>query len=142
MAMNEDQLTPDIELTKIGYEMMPFTKMLGIEVVTAAAEKVLARADWAAERCTAAGVLHGGYLMSLADTVGAVCGVFNLPQGAVTSTLESKTNFFRKVKSGYVTITAEPVHVGRSNVVVQTDIVDADGRLVSRTTQTQAVKVR
>ena len=136
----KDKLTPDAELTEIGHEIMPFTKVLGLEVVTASAEKVLARADWMAERCTAAGVLHGGYLMALADSVGAACGVFNLPQGALTTTLESKTNFFRSVTEGYILIAATPVNVGRSTVVVQTDVTDADGRLVSRTLQTQAVK--
>ena len=140
MTSIPEALTPDAELTAIGHEMMPFTKTLGLEVITATADKVLARAEWAVGRCTASGRLHGGYLMALADSVGAVCGVFNLPQGAATTTVESKTNFFRPVTRGRITITAVPVHIGRSTVVVQTDIADADGRLVSRTTQTQAVR--
>ena len=65
---------------------------------------------------------------------------FNLPEGAGgTSTIESKTNFFRAVTEGTITITATPLHAGRRTVVVQTDITRADGKLVTRTTQTQAV---
>ncbi len=140
MKSREEKPAPDPELTQMGHEMMPFTKALGMEVVSASPENVMACAHWAAERCTASGVLHGGYLMALADSVGAACAVFCMPQNATTSTLESKTNFFRPVTEGHVTITASPVHVGRSTVVVQTDIVNGDDQLVSRTIQTQAVK--
>jgi uncharacterized protein (TIGR00369 family) len=95
--------------------------------------------DWAEERCTVGGVLHGGALMSLGDTVGAVCAFLNLPPGAGTATLESKSNLFRPVRSGTVRATSQPLHVGRTVVVVQTDLRDDDGRLVAQVTQTQAV---
>ena len=140
MKNREKKPAPDPELTKMGHAMMPFTKTLGMELISASPERVLARAQWAAERCTASGVLHGGYLMALADSVGAASAVVNLPQGAMTATLESKTNFFRPVTEGDITITATPVHIGRSTIVVQTDITDDDGHLVSRTLQTQTVK--
>ena len=77
--------------------------------------------------------------MSLADTTGAVCAFLNLPAGARTSTLESKTNMIRAVKEGTVTATSMPVHVGRSTIVLQTEVRDDTGRLVSLTTQTQTV---
>jgi len=71
--------------------------------------------------------------------LGAVCAFLNLPEGAQTSTIESKTNFFRAVRDGHVEATARPLHVGRSTIVVQTDARDAEGRRVALTTQTQAV---
>ena len=100
---------------------------------------VVLRGAWAPERCTAAGVLHGGYLMSLADTAAATLAFLNLPAGATTATIEAKTNFLTAVRSGSVTARAEPVHVGRRTIVVEVDVTDEAGKLVSRTLQTQAV---
>jgi uncharacterized protein (TIGR00369 family) len=91
------------------------------------------------ERCTVDTAMHGGVLMSLADSVGAVCAYLNVPTGAGTSTLESKTNFFRAVREGRLHATSRPLHVGRSFVVVQTDLADDQGRPVGQTTQTQVV---
>ena len=119
--------------------MMPFAVALGMTVEAAAAGCVQARLSWAAERCTAGGLLHGGVLMSLADTAGAICAFLNLRDGAGTTTVESKTNFFRGVREGTALATARPLHVGRSFIVVQTDLEDDRGRRVGQTTQTQAV---
>lgn len=120
-------------------ELMPFSAGLGIELVGAERELVVGRMAWAPERCTTNGVLHGGALMALADSLGALCAFLQLPAGASTSTVESKTNFFRPVTSGHVQATAKPLHAGRRFVTVQTDVVDDSGRLVAQTTQTQAV---
>jgi len=84
-------------------------------------------------------VLHGGYLMSLADTAAAALAYLNLPPGATTATIEAKTNFLMAVRSGFVTARAEPVHVGRRTIVVQVDVTDDAGARVTRTLQTQAV---
>jgi 1,4-dihydroxy-2-naphthoyl-CoA hydrolase len=94
---------------------------------------------WAEERCTAGGIMHGGALMGFADTLGGLCAFLNLQEGATTATIESKTNFFRAVREGTVTGAARPLHVGRSFIVVQTDLTDDDGRRVAQVTQTQAV---
>jgi len=118
---------------------MPFAQELGIVLVDARAEEVQARLDWSARLCTTGGVLHGGVLMSLADTAGAMCAFLNLPAGGATSTIESKTNFFRAVRQGHVEAVARPLHVGRSTIVVQTDVLDESGRRVAQVTQTQAV---
>ena len=118
---------------------MPFSVACGLELEAASAERVSGRMEWAPERCTAAGVLHGGALMTLADSLGAICAFLNLPPGATTSTIESKTNFFRAVRSGHVTAVARPVHVGRTTIVVQTDLRDAGDRAVAMVVQTQAV---
>lgn len=77
--------------------------------------------------------------MALADTAGAMCAFLNLPPGSGTSTIESKTNFFRAVRDGHVDAVARPLHIGRSTIVVQTELHDASGRRVAITTQTQAV---
>ena len=118
---------------------MPFAATCGIELLAAGPAQVTGRLPWAPERCTAGGLLHGGAVMALADTAGAVCAFLNLPEGATTSTIESKTNFFRGVRSGTVHAASRPLHVGRTTVVVQTDVTDDDGRAVALVIQTQAV---
>jgi uncharacterized protein (TIGR00369 family) len=119
--------------------MMPFAEALGIEVASASSDEVRGRLAWAPERCTAGGVLHGGALISLADSVGAICAFLNLPEGANTATIESKTNFFRGVREGHVDAVSKPLHVGRTSIVVQTELQDANGKPVALVIQTQAV---
>ncbi|OBF01965.1 PaaI family thioesterase [Mycobacterium sp. 852002-10029_SCH5224772] len=118
---------------------VPFADTLDISVAELTAEQVTATMAWAEHLCTAGGILHGGALMAFADTVGALCAVANLPAGAGTSTIESKTNFFRAVRGGIVTATCNPLHVGRSTIVVQTTLRDDHGKWVAQVTQTQAV---
>ena len=120
--------------------VMPFGALLGVELDSASAEEVRGGLAWAPERCTAGGIMHGGALMGLADSLGGLCAYLNLPAGATaTATIESKTNFFRAVKEGRVSAVSRPLHVGRSFIVVETDLHDAEGRHVARVTQTQAV---
>ena len=118
---------------------MPYAAALGITLNEMAPGLVRGRLDWSPERCTAGGVMHGGALMSLADTVGAVCALLNLPPGAGTATVDSTTNFFRAVRDGTLHAAARPLHVGRSFIVVRTDLTDDAGRPAGQTTQTQAV---
>ncbi|MGX5654459.1 PaaI family thioesterase [Geodermatophilus nigrescens] len=118
---------------------MPFAVTAGVELVSASPAGVTGRLLWAPERCTAGGVLHGGALMTLADTVGAVCAFLNLPPGTTTSTLASATSLLRAVRGGAAHATARPLHVGRSTIVVLTEVTDDDGRPVASVTQTQAV---
>ena len=138
MAATESPV--DEALTALAHGQMPFTGPLGLGIVSGGPDEVRARCSWAPERCTGGNVLHGGYLMAIADSVGAMVAIFNLPEGAGTATIESKTNFVRGVTDGDLDVLATPVHVGRTTIVVQTDITRAaDGKLVTRTTQTQAV---
>ncbi|MCU7705529.1 PaaI family thioesterase [Streptomyces albidoflavus] len=119
---------------------MPYAVSLGVEREAASPAETRGHLHWAPERCTIGGALHGGALMSLADAVGAVCAYLNLPPGAAgTTTVESKTNFFRALREGTARAVARPLHTGRSFVVVQTDLYDDEGRLLGQTTQTQAV---
>ncbi|MGH2832160.1 MAG: PaaI family thioesterase [Solirubrobacteraceae bacterium] len=121
-------------------ELLPFCGLLDIELLKFTAELVQARMAWAPERCTAGGVLHGGALMSLADSCGGGCAFLNLPDGTSgTSTIESKTNFFSAVRSGQVTASAHPLHAGRSVIVIETNLTLEDGSLVAKTIQSQAV---
>ena len=119
--------------------LMPFAVATGVELDRAAPGEVTGRLAWAPGRCTAGGVLHGGALMTLADTVGAVCAFLNLPPGASTSTLASSTSLLRAVRGGTAHATARPLHVGRSTVVVLVEVTDEDGRPVASVTATQAV---
>jgi uncharacterized protein (TIGR00369 family) len=119
--------------------LMPFADELGVRVHAAEKHEVHGSLDWRPELCTADGVLHGGALMTLADSLGAICAFLNLPEGATTATLESKTNSFRGVRDRHVDGVARPLHVGRSSIVVQTDLADADGKPVALVIQTQAV---
>jgi uncharacterized protein (TIGR00369 family) len=119
---------------------MPFAGLLGLEIVAASPEEVRARLDWDESRCTAGGILHGGALMGLADSSGGLCAFLNLPAGATgTATIESKSNFFRPVSDRYVEATSSVLHQGRTTIVVETELRDADGRLAAKVTQTQAV---
>jgi 1,4-dihydroxy-2-naphthoyl-CoA hydrolase len=121
-------------------EVAPLAGLLGIEVSRADAAEVRGGMDWAPEKCTAGGVLHGGAVMAFADMLGGVCAFLNLPDGATsTATVESKTNFFRAVRDGRVQGVARPLHVGRTFIVVQTNVYDDDERHVAQVTQTQAV---
>ncbi len=126
------------EITDVVNAQMPLGTTLGIRTF-GDAEEVEAMLAWGPGLCTADGVLHGGVLMSLADTAGAVCAFLNLPPRARTVTIESKTNFLGAIRGGDVLARARPLHVGRTTIVVETDVVDGSGRRVARTTQTQAV---
>jgi len=126
------------EITELVNAQMPLGGTLGIRTY-GGPEEIQATLDWAPELCTAGGVLHGGVLMALADSAGAVCAFLNLPAGGRTTTIESKTNFFGAVREGEVRARSRPLHRGKSTIVVETDLHDSAGRHIGRTTQTQAV---
>jgi 1,4-dihydroxy-2-naphthoyl-CoA hydrolase len=119
--------------------MIPFAGTLGMSLDEATPQLVRGRLRWSPGLSTTGGAMNGGAVMSLADNVGALCAFLNLPPGAGTATVDSATNFFRGVREGALHATARPLHVGRSFVVVRTDLTDDQGRPVGQTTQTQAV---
>jgi uncharacterized protein (TIGR00369 family) len=110
-----------------------------MRVVEATQDRVVAEIVIRDDIRTVGGALHGGTLMAFADTLGAVATVLNLPAGAGTTTLESKTNFFAAGREGIVRAEATPLHRGKRTQVWQTRVTDASGRLLSLTTQTQMV---
>ena len=119
---------------------MPFARTLGATFTRYSKEEVRARLEWAPRLCTSGDLLHGGAVMSLADSAGAACAILNLPRDAAgTTTVESKTNFLRGVREGFIEAVSRPLHVGRTVVVVETDVRDAAERLVARVLQTQLV---
>jgi len=112
---------------------------LGIRLVEASRDRVVAELSYRQDLTTVGGSLHGGTLMAFADTVGAAATVLNLPPGAGTTTLESKTNFFAAGRSGTVRAESTPLHRGKRTMVWQTRVTDESGRLLSLTIQTQMV---
>ena len=121
--------------------MMPFAQHLGLIVDQASPVEVIARLDWAPHLCTAAGIMHGGVLMSLADTAGALVTFLGLPAGATTATITSTSQMFRPVTGGAVRAVAVPVHRGRTTVTARTSLYDSERRLVAQTTQIQAIRM-
>ena len=114
-------------------ERMPFAATMGIEIVSAAKDEVRSTMAWAPEKCTTFGILHGGAIMAYADTVGAVLDLAQPgPQGALTTTIESKTNFLRAVQGGQVHGTSTLLHAGRTTIVVVTDLRDDAGKLIAQ----------
>jgi 1,4-dihydroxy-2-naphthoyl-CoA hydrolase len=122
------------------FKQPPFADYLGIKLTHISNEKVVAELPVRSELATMPDIIHGGAIMSFADNVGAVATVANLPPGASTTTIESKTNFFAAIPVGD-TARAEctPLHRGRTTMVWQTRITRNDGRLCAMVTQTQLV---
>jgi 1,4-dihydroxy-2-naphthoyl-CoA hydrolase len=126
--------------TEFLHQTMPLCATLGVRARRNDAEAVELELDWSPELCTAAGLLHGGAVMALADSAGGTCAFANLPDGASgTSTIESKTNFLGGIREGTIRAVARPLHVGSATIVVETEVRDGRGRLVAKTTQTQIV---
>ena len=116
-----------------------FPELLGLRFVETGRDRVVAELTIHDRLRTLGGALHGGAIMALADTVGASAAVLNLPPGAWTTTLESKTNFFAAGRDGVVRAEATPLHRGRRTTVWQTRVTDESGRLLALTIQTQMV---
>lgn len=130
MDPNPDQIVDGI----------PFARTLGMTVVRASPDEVVCRLDWTPERTTTGGAMNGGAIMALADNAGGITAFLNLPEGSVgTSTISSSTNFLRGLREGHVEAVSRPIHRGRTTIVVETALADADGRLVAKVTQVQAV---
>ena len=119
---------------------LPFAELLWIKIVEATPDKVVAEMVVRADLCTRPAVLHGGAMMALADTLGAIATILNLREGASTTTIESKTNFVGPAPAG-TTVIAEcaPIHRGKRTMVWQTRISSGGGRLLAIVTQTQLV---
>ena len=117
---------------------MPFANLMGVQILEREKDRVVGQLAVREDLCTAGGILHGGAFMAFADALGAIGGYLNLPAGARTTTLESKTNFLGSAKVG-TTVTGEaiPLHIGRRSSVWQTRITDETGKLLALVLQTQ-----
>lgn len=120
--------------------MMPFAVQLGITLDEAGPERVVATLPWTPGLCTTAGVIHGGVLMSLADTAGALVVLLGLAEGETTATITSTTQMFRPLTSGTVRAVSVLLNRGRTTATAQTSLFDSANRLVSQTTQIQAIR--
>ena len=125
---------------KIPDRDLPFSKLLGIEFVSATKDKIVASLVVREDLCTAFDTVHGGCLMAFADTLGATGTIVNLPADGRTTTIESKTNFIAAAPVGTRLIgESTPIHRGRRTQIWQTRIATEAGRLVALITQTQMV---
>jgi uncharacterized protein (TIGR00369 family) len=111
----------------------------GIRIVSAEKDKVVGEIDADERHLNNIGIVHGGAYMAFADDLGGTAAGLNAPAGARTTTIESKSNFFRASPPGRITGVAVPIHVGRRTIVVQTSIYGTDGKLAAMVTQTQLV---
>ena len=127
-------------LDRVNDTKLPFAELLGIAFVSASPDRIVAEMTVREDLCTTPAVLHGGAIMAFADTLGAMGTIVNLPQGAGTTTVESKTNFIAPAPVGTRVIgETTPVHRGRRTMIWQTRISTSEGRLVALVTQTQLV---
>jgi len=119
-----------------------FPGLMGVEMTEVTPDRVCATLRVRPDLCTLGGILHGGAIMAFADTLGAVGTVVNMPEGARTATIESKTNFIGGARvDTTVHGEATPIHKGKTTQVWQTRVTGADGKLVGIVTQTQIVMV-
>jgi 1,4-dihydroxy-2-naphthoyl-CoA hydrolase len=126
--------------TRLTKEPLPFAALLGIEIVSAEPDRIVAEMAVREELCTRPAVLHGGAIMAFADTLGALGTLANLADGGRTATIESKTNFMSAAPVGSRIVgESTPLHRGRRTMVWQTRVTTGDGKLVAVVTQTQLV---
>jgi uncharacterized protein (TIGR00369 family) len=124
----------------IDVNIMPFAKLMGVTIIEARADGVIAELFVREDLCTTNSILHGGAVMAFADSVGAVATLLNLPPGANTTTIESKTNFIAALRAGETArAQCSPIHIGRTTMVWQTRILRPNGKLCAVVTQTQMI---
>ena len=127
-------------LDRLNRDPLPFAELLGITFTSADPDRVVAEMEVREDLCTRPAVLHGGALMAFADTLGAAGTILNLPEGAWTATIESKTNFVAAAPAETRVVgEATPIHRGRTTMIWQVRVNNEGGRLVGLTTQTQMV---
>ncbi len=118
----------------------PFARMMGVKMTFVAKDRIEGELEVTNDHCTVPATLHGGAIMALGDNMGGIGAFLNLPEGALTSTVESKTNFLRPIPVGQtVKAMATPINIGRTLQVWKTEIFREDGKLAAIVTQTQIV---
>jgi 1,4-dihydroxy-2-naphthoyl-CoA hydrolase len=124
------------------FKLPAFAELVGVEILETEKERVVGRIVLGPQHSNGRDRVHGGAIMTLADTLGAIATVINLPPDMLTTTLESKTNFLAAGRGAFLVGEATPLHVGRRTMVWQTTIRDAEDRRVAVVTQTQLVLPR
>ena len=121
-------------------DVPPFTKLLGVNVLHRSPERTEAELPVREDLCNRRGVLHGGAVMALGDTLGGLTASASLTNDGRTATIESKTNFFAAVPKGDTArAVCMPLHRGRTTIVLETRITRSDGKLAAIVTQTQLI---
>ena len=128
-------------MTSLQPDMMPFSRILGLELISSDKDRIVAELTVTESLCTTGRIMHGGAVMSVADTLGAIGAFLNLPEGHKTSTtIESKTNFLRAAPlDSKLMAECLPMHVGRRLSVWQTTLRNEAGKSIGIVTQTQMV---
>ena len=128
-------------MTALVPDMMPFSSSLGLNMIQSEEEGVVAELVVNEALCTTGRIMHGGAVMAVADTLGAIGAFLNLPEGhKTTTTIESKTNFLRSApRDSKVVAECLPLHVGRRMSVWQTTLRNEEGKSIAVVTQTQMV---
>jgi 1,4-dihydroxy-2-naphthoyl-CoA hydrolase len=130
----------DTAATELIRKQIPLCATLGITADSFQPDEVVLSLDWTPTLCTSNNVLHGGIVMTLADSAAGVCAFLNLPDGtAGTATIESKTNFLTATRSGTVKAHSRPLHIGTRTIVLETEVRGDDGKLAAKVLQTQAI---
>ncbi|WP_375460326.1 PaaI family thioesterase [uncultured Enterovirga sp.] len=143
--MTDTVFGPEIKprLRAVAENQPAFSELIGFRLVSVALDKVVAEFRVAEELGNRNGVLHGGAIMAFADNLGGTAATINLPEGASTTTIESKTNFFASIAIGEIARgECTPLHRGRTTMVWESRIIRADGRLAALVTQTQLVMAK
>ena len=131
-----------MNLQTVAADQPPFARLLGMRLTEVTADRLVAELIVRDDLTNRNGVLHGGVVMAAADNLGGTAAVINLPAGATTATIESKTNFFAACRPGEtIRIETTPLHRGRTTMVWQSRITRPDGTLAALVTQTQIVMV-
>ena len=155
---DHDQLMTDAAATELIHNQIPLCATLNITAETFRPDEVVLSLDWTPTLCTSNNVLHGGIVVTLADSAAGVCAFLNLPDGAEgTATIESKTNFLRPltmgagtarggdgpsgpaIRTGTVKAHSHPLHIGTRTIVVETEVRGDNGKLAAKLLQTQAI---
>jgi len=113
---------------------------LGIEITAIGADFLTAKMPVDQRTVQPFGLLHGGASVALAETLGSIAALLCVNQAEkVCVGLEINANHMRSARSGHVTGTARPLHIGGTTQVWQTEIVDEGARLVCVSRMTLAV---
>ena len=119
-----------------------FIELIGLRIIEVTSERAVAEMPFAPQLQQLTGVLHAGALLTLADTTATLASMYwssGTLDGSAAQfpfTIQLSTNFLRNTNHGTVRAEATPVHRGRTTMVVETRLSDAEGRLLIVVTTT------
>ena len=127
-------------LKDINKNQPQFGIFIGMEVISIEGTKTIGKIKVNKSLSNRNGVMHGGAIMSFADNLAGTSTILNMPKDFNTTTIESKTNFFRAISVGEtITAECEIIHNGNKTKVLQTKIFREDKKLAAIIIQTQLI---